>query len=83
MVSVGHRVLMNFELRQLRLSLLPFPTLIIIKMVIDFSDYKTIKKTSAYARISRMDVILSFQLTKQDFNAYDFKVSVYDFSCVF
>lgn len=56
MIAVGHRVLMNFELRQLWLSLLPFPALIIIKMMIDLSDYETIKKASAYAWINRMDV---------------------------
>ena len=66
MISVGHRVLMNFELRQLWLSLLPFPTLIIIKMMIDLSDYETIKKASAYAWINRMDVGFVV-VAKQDF----------------
>ena len=67
---------MNFELRQLWLSLLPFPTLIIIKMRIDLSDYETIKKASAYARINRMDVIFVV-VARQDFTAGDFNVLVY------
>lgn len=78
MISVGHRVLMNFELRQLWLSLLPFSTLIIIKMMIDLSDHETIKKkTSTCAWIKRMDIVSSFQLAKQDFSGCDFKVLVY------
>lgn len=77
MISAGHRVLMNFELRQLWLSLLPFLTLIIIKMMIDLSDYETIKKASACARINRIDLVLSFRKAKLNFSGCDFKVLVY------
>jgi hypothetical protein len=66
MISAGHRELMNFELRQLWLSPLPFLPLIVIKMMIDLCDCETIKKASACAWASRMDVVLSFQLAKQD-----------------
>ena len=45
-------------------------------MMIDLSDYETIKKASAYARINRMDVIFVV-VARQDFTAGDFNVLVY------
>lgn len=42
--------------------------------MIDLSDYETIKKASAYARINRIDTVFSFQKAKPNFSGCDFKV---------
>lgn len=47
-------VLMTSELRQLRLSLLRFSTLIIIEMRIDLSDHEAIRKASVPELTGRM-----------------------------
>lgn len=46
-------------------------------MMMDLSDYEAIKKVSACARINRIDIVLSFQIAKQDSSGCDFQVRVY------
>lgn len=44
-------------------------------MMIDLSDYETIKKASAYAQMNRMDVVF-VAVAKWDFSDCDYKVLV-------